>query len=55
MDEDVIEKLVEDYGLSNILVQNDVSEQTVLKLLVAEGLVNLEDYIFEDVGYTDED
>ena len=43
-----IELLVENFGLERLLIQNDISEYSVVKLLLEEGLIDLDDYMFED-------
>lgn len=40
--------LVENYGLMLLLEQNDVSEETVIKFLIDEGLIDLENYFNTD-------
>lgn len=45
---DKLEIMLEHYGLQHILEQNDVEDYKVLQLLLDEGLVDLEDYFYED-------
>jgi hypothetical protein len=40
--------LVENYGLTLLLEQNDISEERVIEWLVDEKLINLEDYFNMD-------
>jgi len=42
--ESQLEALVENYGLALLLEQNDISEYSVIKHLVTEGFINLDDY-----------
>jgi len=46
-----IAALVENYGLTLILEQNEIPEEAVIRLLVDEGLITFEDYFFLDVEY----
>ena len=41
-----LEDILERYGLSVLLLQNDIEELTVLELLIEHGLFDPEDYIF---------
>jgi hypothetical protein len=41
--------LVENYGLDILLEQNDISPYLVVKHLVEEGLIDLDDYFNLDV------
>lgn len=50
---DLLEHLIEDYGLETILEQNDIEHRTVLEILINKGLIDLEDYTFEDVPDAD--
>lgn len=43
-----LEDILERYGLSTLLLQNDIEELTVLELLIERGLFDPEDYYFED-------
>lgn len=45
--EEAIEHLCEDYGLETILEMNDLEPQTVIELLIREGLLDLEDFSIE--------
>ena len=49
--ESKINALVENYGLSLILEQKEISEFHVIKLLVENDLVDLDDYINLDNEY----
>lgn len=42
--ESKIVALIENYGVVLLLEQNDVSEYVVVKFLVEEGLLDLDDY-----------
>lgn len=46
---DLLEHLLEDYGLEMLLEQNDIEQRTVLELLINKGLIDLEEYTFEDM------
>lgn len=39
-----LETILEKYGLTDILVDNDIEDLTVLRLLIAEGLIDLDEY-----------
>lgn len=39
--------LVEDYGLETLLEMNDIEPQTVLELLINQGMIDLEDLYVE--------
>lgn len=41
--------LIENYGILLLLEQNDLSEYVVVKYLVDEGLIDLDDYFNLDV------
>lgn len=45
--EEAIEHLVEDYGLEQLLVDNDIEPQVVVELLIREGLIDLEEFSWE--------
>ena len=49
--ESKINALVENYGLSLILEQKEISEFHVIKLLVENDLIDLDDYINLDNEY----
>lgn len=51
---DIVEHLIKDYGLEQLLLQNDIEEETVLELLIEKGLIDLDDYLFQDMGDTDD-
>lgn len=42
--ESKITALFENYGLTLLLEQNDISEEFVIKMLVLEGLISTNDY-----------
>lgn len=48
------ELLAENYGLDRILIQNDIEESYVIKLLIIEGLVDPDDYLYEDEENSDD-
>lgn len=50
---DILEHLIEDYGLETLLEQNDIEPRTVLELLINKGLIDLEDYTFGDIDDDD--
>ncbi len=52
--EDKLEMLIESYGLENLLEIHDVRQEFVLRFLIDEGFLNLEDY-FPDLTTTEED
>jgi hypothetical protein len=41
--------LAENYGLAFLLEQNDISNYVVIKFLVEEGLIDMDDYFNLDV------
>lgn len=45
--EEAIEHLIEDYGLEQLLVDNDIEPQVVVELLIREGLIDLEEFSWE--------
>ena len=45
--EEAIEHLVEDYGLEQLLIDNDIEPQVVVELLIREGLIDLEEFSWE--------
>lgn len=45
--EEALEHLVEDYGLEQLLIDNDIEPQLVIELLVREGLIDLEEFSWE--------
>lgn len=46
-----IEALVENYGIVLLLEQNEIAEGTVVRFLVDEGLIDLDDYFNLDAEY----
>jgi hypothetical protein len=42
--ESKIRELVDNYGLTLLLEQNDISERFVIKYLVLEGFIDVDDY-----------
>jgi len=49
MGAEIFVQLAEDYGLKKILEQNDIEEWEVLYCLWGHGLLDLDDYIFEEL------
>ena len=45
------EILAEYYPLDRLLEQNDINPLVVVKYLVDEGLIDLDDYFFEDMDH----
>ena len=45
--EDFLDHLCEDYGLDTLLEMNDLEPTMVLKLLITEGLIDLESLYLE--------
>ena len=43
------------YEITDLLEQNDVEEYIIVKWLVDEGMVDLEDYFFDEVQVGDDD
>lgn len=52
---DKIQILADNYPLTDLLEQNDVEEYIIVKWLVDEGMVDLEDYFFDEVQVGDDD
>jgi hypothetical protein len=50
-----LELLAKDFGLQEIMEQNDIEEEFVLGMLYDEGLFDLEDYFYEDEEILNED
>ena len=48
-DKVLAEKLQANFGLDLLMIQNDISEEAVIRLLLIEGLIDPDDYTFEDV------
>lgn len=53
--EDKIQILADNYPLDDLLVQNDVEEYAVVEWLVNEGLIDLDDYFFDEVEVGEDD
>jgi len=51
---DRIQILADDYPLEDLLVQNDIEEYVVVKFLVEEGLIDLDDYFFPEEDEIDD-
>jgi hypothetical protein len=45
--DDFLDHLCEDYGLETLLEMNDIEPTMVLKLLITEGYIDLEDLYLE--------
>ena len=45
--EEALAHLVEDYGLEQLLIDNDIEPQVVVELLIREGLIDLEEFSWE--------
>nr|AIW56774.1 hypothetical protein [uncultured virus] len=52
MFEDMIDALVNNYGLELLMEQNDLTEEDVIKHLVNAGLLDTEDYFYSDAEET---
>lgn len=48
--DNIFEQLAEDFGLERILEQNDIEPYQVIELLYKDGLLDLDDYIFTEIG-----
>ncbi len=46
--ESKIQALTDNYGLMELLAQNDIAEEFVIRFLVDEGLIDLEDIFNTD-------
>jgi len=46
-----ITALVENYGLMYLLEQNDITEEFIVRFLVDERLIDLDDYFNTDAEY----
>ena len=51
---DRIQILADDYPLEDLLVQNDIEEYVIVKFLVEEGLIDLDDYFFPEEDEIDD-
>lgn len=52
--EEFLDRLIEDYGLEELLFMNDVEPRTALVLLIEEGLIDLES-LYLDMELPDDD
>lgn len=50
-----IEILAHYYPLEDLLEQNDIEPEVIVRYLVNEGLVDLDDYFFDDMEVTLDD
>lgn len=46
---ELMQALADYYPLEDLLIQNDIEPIFIIKYLVDEGLIDLEDYYYEDV------
>lgn len=51
---DKIQILADHYPLTDLLEQNDVEEYIIVEWLVDEGMIDLDDYFFDDDIHTGE-
>lgn len=47
--------LAEHYGLELVMEQNDLEPEDVIRVLYQSGLIDLDDYFYEDIPYEEED
>ena len=52
---DKFKLLAEEYGLDLIMQQNDLEPAEVLEFLYLNGLIDIDDYFFEELDVGDED
>lgn len=52
--EEFLDRLIEDYGLEELLFMNDVEPRTALVLLIEEGLIDIES-LYLDMELPDDD
>lgn len=52
--EEFLDRLIEDYGLEELLFMNDVEPRTALVLLIEEGLIDIES-LYLDMELSDDD
>lgn len=55
LDEDKFAVLAEHYGLDTVLEQNDLTPEDVIRILHRAGLIDLDDYFYEDKEDVEED
>jgi hypothetical protein len=48
-EEQRIQTVLDSYGLKLLLLQNDIEETTVVELLVRKGILDIDDYFYQDV------
>ena len=46
-----LEALVENFGLAHLLEENEITEEFVIKFLIEEGMIDLNDYFNTDAEY----
>lgn len=51
---DLLDHLIEDYGLETVLEQNDIEQRTVLELLIDKGMIDLDLYLYTDMDGVDD-
>ena len=44
-----IEALVDNYGLKLLMEQNDLDEEAIIRKLVDDGTINMNDYFYLDI------
>jgi hypothetical protein len=53
--ENIFKRLEETYGLDLIMKQNDLEPADVIEVLYAAGVIDVDDYMFEELDVGDED
>lgn len=53
VDNETYMQMEEDFGLLEILLQNDLEEWEVIRVLHLNGLIDLEDYFFSELDETE--
>lgn len=51
--ENLLTRLLEDYGLEHLLLSQDIEELTVLEVLTNLGYFNPYEYVYQDEAYDD--
>ena len=52
--EEKLQVLIDTYGLEKFLDMNDIEKLKVMELIYEEGMVDLDDYFYEDIEDTEE-
>jgi hypothetical protein len=52
---DKFKVLAEHYGIELVMEQNDLEPEDVIRLLYQNGLIDIDDYFYEDVGDEEKD